>query len=540
MSYRFERVHPEASTHRTQRRPPVRERRSEGDAYQMATKRVSAALGDRFTWFLSPIRIKAIAEDLRVLHRQRDLDLGIVVIAVILSAFMRSSDTEGRVRDAFAIYRQIDTEIDVVDEAFRKAMIRSADVLLHLLQEWTRQIATLDGRPQLRGRLAFFKDLLLTDSTAFKLARALAFALPGSGTTAALKLHGVYSVRAQVAVSVTATSGSEHDSPHFQPSWVAGALYLWDLGYNDYARVIAAHLAGAFLVQRLKDRANMRVVAWYDTQGVRHLTPRGPRGGLPLLDDLLAMTPALQDGGVVDLDVVLADAEVSCILRVVCVPTDGQDRYYLTNLPRAHFSPCDVAEIYSSRWEIELLYKDWQGGCRLDEVARLSNLHTLRAVIYGGLLAHLLSRELACAANEGATDTAERSGAAEAAEAAEDDGRSHGAANEGATDTDERGGAAEAAEVAEAAEDDARSRGAAMHRDAPRVGVGVDCEATADDGTQNHLDDVIAVDSLAPSTSDGLTRTLAIPNATLPEHRRVNDAPETPTSPPSSGEDFSP
>lgn len=421
MPYRFERAHPEASTHRKQRSPPVRAKRDVGDAHRMAVARVSEALGERFTWFLSPIRIKALAEDLRVLHRQRDLDLGVVVIAVILSALMRSSDTEGRVRDAFAIYRQIHTEIDVVDEAFRKAMIRSADVLLHLLQEWTRQLATLDGRPQLRGRLAFFKDLLLTDSTAFKLARALAFALPGSGSAAALKLHGVYSVRAQIAVSVTATCGAEHDSPHFQPHWVAGALYLWDLGYNDYARVIAAHLAGAFLVQRLKDRANMRVVAWYDAEGHRHLAPCGPRGGLPLLDDLLARTPALQDGGVLDLDVVLADAAVSCVVRVVCVPSGGEDRYYLTNLPRSHFSPCDVAEIYSARWEIELLYKDWQGGCRLDEVTRLSNLHTLRAVIYGGLLAHLLSRELARKANDDALDTAERPDDGEGTEAAGDD-----------------------------------------------------------------------------------------------------------------------
>lgn len=143
--------------------------------------------------------------------------------------------------------------------------------------------------------------------------------------------------------------------------------------------------------------------------------------GWPLLDDLLARTPALQDGGVLDLDVVLGEAEVSCVVRVVCVPTGGEDRYYLTNLPRSHFSPCDVAEIYSARWEIELLYKDWQGGCRLDEVTRLSNLHTLRAVIYGGLLAHLLSRELARKANDDANDTAARPDEDEGTEGAADD-----------------------------------------------------------------------------------------------------------------------
>lgn len=399
MPYRFERARREASERSGTQRTRVRTRTDSVALQRAAERRVAEALGQRFAWFLAPVRILALAEDLRAAQRLRELDLGVVVIAVILSAFSRTSDTEGRVRDAFAVYRQIHTDVAVTDEAFRKAMGRSADVLLHLLQQWTGELAKLDTWAPLRGRLAFFKDLRLTDSTAFKLARALAAALPGSGSAAALKLHAVYSVRAQGAVSVDATAGREHDSPHFHPAWVAGALYLWDLGYNDYARVLEAHLAGAYLVQRLKDKANPRMLAWYGADGRRHDVPRGPRGALPRLGDVLATTGALADGGVLDLDVVIEGEGVACVLRVVCVPTEGQDRYYLTDLPREHFSACDVAEAYAARWEVELLFKEWQGGCRIDEVARLSNLDTLRAVIYGGLLAHLLSREITRAAN---------------------------------------------------------------------------------------------------------------------------------------------
>lgn len=407
MAHRFERVHPEGCGRRPRRQPPVRAKTEAAALERAAEQRVAATLGTRFAWFLAPVRIKAVAEDLRVLHRQRDLDLGVVVVATILAAYARSSDTEGRVRDAFAVYRQIDPTVDVVDEAFRKALIRSADVLLHLLQEWMRELTTREIGAPLRGRLSFFTDLLLTDSTAFKLARALVAGLPGSGSAAALKLYAIYSVRAQAAVSVEVTAGREHDSPHFDPVWVAGALYLWDLGYNDYARAVAAHGAGAFFVQRLKDKANPRLLAWYDAQGVRHAAPRGPRGALPRLNDVLATTGALQDGGVLDLDVVVEGDGVESVLRVVCVPIDGVDRYYLTNLPRVHFTPCDVAESYGSRWDVELLFKDWQGGCRLDEVARLSNLDTLRAVIYSSLLAHLLARELTRVANDTAPNARE-------------------------------------------------------------------------------------------------------------------------------------
>ena len=218
--------------------PPARRDRDALTALERAAEqRVALALTERFAWFLAPVRLNALAEDLRVLQRNRALDLGLVVISVILSALSRSSDTEGRVRDAFAIYRQIDTAVDVTDEAFRKAMGRSAVVLQHLLQRWMRELAKVEAWAPLRGRLAFFKDLLLTDSTCFKLARALVAVLPGasslrprhsrgSGSAAALKLHAIYSVRADGPVSVEATAGREHDSPDFRPAWVAGALYL--------------------------------------------------------------------------------------------------------------------------------------------------------------------------------------------------------------------------------------------------------------------------------------------------------------------------
>ena len=43
--------------------------------------------------------------------------------------------------------------------------------------------------------------------------------------------------------------------------------------------------------------------------------------------------------------------------RAVCVPFEGEDRWYLTTLPRDRFSPCDVAELYRLRWEVELYFR---------------------------------------------------------------------------------------------------------------------------------------------------------------------------------------
>ena len=80
--------------------------------------------------------------------------------------------------------------------------------------------------------------------------------------------------------------------------------------------------------------------------------------------------------------------------RVVCVPFGGQDRYYLTTLPRAIFTPHDIAELYRIRWEVELFFRGWRGAMNLDEVRRLSHPLSLEAIILASLLAAVLAQQI--------------------------------------------------------------------------------------------------------------------------------------------------
>ena len=52
--------------------PPAR------NAEEVAVARVAEALGDQFAWFLSPIRLQARAEDLRLIERVGKIDVGLV------------------------------------------------------------------------------------------------------------------------------------------------------------------------------------------------------------------------------------------------------------------------------------------------------------------------------------------------------------------------------------------------------------------------------------------------------------------------------
>ena len=343
---------------------------------------------------LDPERLLAIAEDLRAVSRQRGYHAGWVVVSLVLSALQRSTDTEGRLLDARRTYETL-TGSPTQESGFRKKARQVVPVLHELIRRRLKALAQSATTPELRGRLASLRDVLIPDGCAFKLANQLAGVYGGTGQPSELKLHTVYSVRRGGAVSIERTAGSVHDNDGFHPvAWERGALYIWDLGYNDYDRVVEATRAGALVLQRLKDGANPIVVASYGPGGHRREL-RDARGGKLRLEEACACN-IVHRSRVLDLDVELAGQ----IVRVVCVPFGGEDRYYLTTLDRAVFSPNDVAEIYRVRWEVELFFRGLKGALRLDEVRRLVHRDSLDVVVSATLLAALLARDITATINQ--------------------------------------------------------------------------------------------------------------------------------------------
>lgn len=339
-----------------------------------------------------PDRLQGLAEDLRLVERQRLHHLGLIAVAMILSALQRSTDTCGRLLDAQAVYEQLGGPVGK-RAAFREQVAKLGPLFEVVLWRRLRALGARTDLPTLRGRLAFFRDLFVPDSSLLRLASALAPSLPGTGTAAALKLHAVYSVRARTAVNWVDTPGSTHDNHAFWPlHWVPGALYLWDLGYEDRTRFLDAQEAGAHVLQRLKATMNPRLVARFDPS---RREDRGQR-----FEGSVRLRQAVKEGHldettVLDLDVEIAEGERKAVVRAVCVPVGGEPRWYLTTLPRSVFSVWDVAELYRVRWEVELFFRHERGGVRLDELRGLRTPAIIRAVVSSSLLASLMSRDMA-------------------------------------------------------------------------------------------------------------------------------------------------
>jgi hypothetical protein len=354
-------------------------------------ERLSAVVEQSTLSLLEPALIEAMCEDLGVVKLRRVHHLGLLVCSLVLSALERQTDTSGRWLDAQAVYGELGGP-RAGKTSFRNRTRQAVPVMREMLDRRMAQLASQTDDSELRGRLQSFTNVLIPDGCAFKLANVLSGYFPGTGNPAELKLHAVYCVKTGIA-SVSQSAGRVHDNDRFAPAtWEQGALYIWDLGYNDMDRFVDAALGKAIPLQRLKRDANPVVLAWYDALGCRH--PLACDDGKPMRLTDASQLEALAHGAF-DLDVELHDSQRRRVVaRVVCVHYDGEDRYYLTLLPRDIFTPFDIAEMYRLRWEVELFFRNWHGALRMDDVHRLRHPDSVQAHVYASLLAAVLARDI--------------------------------------------------------------------------------------------------------------------------------------------------
>ena len=191
------------------RRPLRPERQPDPLRDRLAGLVESSALG-----LLDPDLIEAIGEDMRVIQRHRVHHPGLLVCSLILSAFERSTDTEGRWLDAQRTYEALGGP-EAGKTSFRNQTRKLLPVLNELLRRRMDQLAKQAPTQQMAGRLRAFSNVLVPDGCAFKVAKMLSGLYPGTGQDAEVKLHAVYNVAARTATTVELSSGSVQDSDVF-------------------------------------------------------------------------------------------------------------------------------------------------------------------------------------------------------------------------------------------------------------------------------------------------------------------------------------
>jgi len=153
---------------------------------------------------------------------------------------------------------------------------------------------------------------------------------------AAIKLHTLLDVVSQIPTVIHITIGKIHDVNLLDTLvYEAGAVYLIDRGYIDYARLYRLHCSQAYYVTRAKKNAKFR-----------RMESRPVNRAAGIIRDQLVR---LANPG-------MAENYPERLRRIVYIdPESGKRLVFLTNnfeLPAE-----TIAALYRSRWKVELFFK---------------------------------------------------------------------------------------------------------------------------------------------------------------------------------------
>ena len=318
-----------------------------------------------------------------VIERQRKLDLGMLVRAMVISA-----GTPGGAYQADVLRSYLEGEVPPVA---RSAFYRWFDEPLERFMAALAERAVAYARAQqvdLSGPLCGVKDWYIVDSTTVRVRDALRKEFPGTGEYAAIKVHKVLSVGCGAPVRYHFSPAREHDSRHLtiDESWRGYGL-LADLGYASIERLRACDAHGVSVVIRLKDNWKPKVDYIARGQVTQTFFP-GTK-----LDALLAEDILMRDGRAIDADVHVGGDKHPLPLRLIGVHTPKGYCFFLTNLP-PRIGPRQVADLYRVRWEVELSIKLDKSVHRLDEVDS-ERPCSLKTLLHASLIASTIAALLA-------------------------------------------------------------------------------------------------------------------------------------------------
>ena len=174
------------------------------------------------------------------------------------------------------------------------------------------------------------------DSSTIDLCLSLFEWAPFRSTKAAIKLHTLLDLRGAIPAFIHISDGKVHDVNVLDMlTFEAGAFYVMDRGYVDFARLYTLHQAGAFFVTRAKSPMDARRVY---------------------------SAPTDRTTGVFSDQKVMLNGHYSAKkypehLRRVRFkdPESGKTLIFLTN--NTALPALTIAALYKSRWQVELFFK---------------------------------------------------------------------------------------------------------------------------------------------------------------------------------------
>ena len=174
------------------------------------------------------------------------------------------------------------------------------------------------------------------DATTIDLCLSVHPWVPFRSTKAAVKLHTLLDLRGAIPSFIHISDGKTHEVNVLDDLPIeAGAFYLLDRGYLDFARLFAIHQAQAFFVTRAKSNTKFK-------RRYSHPVDRAKTSVVCDQSGVLTVFYSSKD-------------YPSTLRRVVVKDETGKRITFLTN--NFALKPELIAALYRQRWQVELFFK---------------------------------------------------------------------------------------------------------------------------------------------------------------------------------------
>lgn len=150
-----------------------------------------------------------------------------------------------------------------------------------------------------------------------------------------IKLHTLYDIETQIPTFFHITPARNHDTRAMDAiPYEENSFYIFDRAYNDFGRLFTIDGVGAYFVVRGKKNNDFKPMRWK-----RRLPAGVMSDAVGYMDGQLTMSKYPEK-----------------IRRILYLdPESGRNFIFFTNA--LNINPLKVAELYHSRWQIELFFK---------------------------------------------------------------------------------------------------------------------------------------------------------------------------------------
>ena len=253
-----------------------------------------------------------------------------------------------------------------------------------------------------------FKGIFVIDATSFQLPDNLATTYKGSGggsTNSGIKTHYMVDIssKGDTGLEFTHTASSDTTTQLIKPK--KGFLYLFDLGYVTFKRLLNIQSESAFYLCRM----SFNPIVWIKSEkGYEQLK-------------WAEQIKKMREGQIKELSVFLGkEKNVESRLVIEKVPqkiadekrrklkTDKVNKRksiskerlaycdlnaYITNATAKQLSSTDARAVYGLRWQIEIYFKTWKSYMNIDKIRNM-NIDRFNCTHYGTLIYIILTSKI--------------------------------------------------------------------------------------------------------------------------------------------------